>query len=370
MAVRGSVTKRGNKYMARVDLPRGRGGERRQKTRTFRTRREAEDWLAKTIMELGTGYSPTDLTVSQYLDHWLQAARPTLKIGTPRTYTLEIRRITDRLGSRPLAKVTPLDVQRMLAALPAEWAPATRHGMFRVFRAAMRQAVTWGMVLRDPTAGVRALSAAARSPAAWTESETARFLAAARASRHAALFHLALATGMRQGELLGLRWQDVDMAAGTVHVRHSLTWPSKEAPRLEEPKTRGSRRQIPLDAATVDMLRAHRKRQLQERLAVGPAWEDHDLVFASRRGRFLRRETGRDIMRGLCRKADVPLIRFHDLRHTHATLLLRAGVSPKVVAERLGHTSVKITLDVYSHVLPDMQEAAVRALDGLFANRS
>ncbi|MDA8144805.1 MAG: tyrosine-type recombinase/integrase, partial [Thermaerobacter sp.] len=337
--------------------------------RTFRTRREAEDWLARVVVDVGDGYAATDLTVGQYLDQWLEAIRATLKPGSVRAYATEIRRITDRLGGRSLAKLTTLDVQRMLAALPAEWAPATRHGVYRVLRAAMRQAVRWGMLPRDPCMGVRVPAARPRDFSVWTSNEVTRFLAAAAASRYNALFRVALATGMRQGEILGLRWEDVDLKAGVVHVRHTLTWLTHETPRLEEPKTRSSRRQIPLDATTLDMLRTHRKRQLQERLAAGPVWEEHGLVFCTKGGHFVHRQPLQDIMPPLCRKAGVPVIRFHSIRHSHATLLLRAGVSPKVVAERLGHSSIKTTLDVYSHLLPDMQEAAVRVLDDLLGQR-
>jgi integrase len=356
--------------MARVDLPRGEGGERRQRTRSFKTRREAEEWVARTVAEVANGYTTTDTTTERYLAKWLEAVRGTVRARTAENYAANVGRLVGRIGKTPLGKLTPLEIQHALSELPREWAPATRRDVYKVLHVALRQAVGWGLIPRDPSAGVKPPPLTQRELVVWTEEEAARFLAAAERNHHHALFRLALATGMRQGELLGLRWQDVNFEARALYVRHSLTWPSKQAPRLEEPKTRGSRRKIPLDSATVDVLRTHRKRQLAARLAAGAAWEDHDLVFPNPTGGFMRKKSLGQNMRPICREAGVPVIRFHDLRHTHATLLLRAGVSPKVVAERLGHTSIKMTLDTYSHVLPDMQEAAVRALEEVFRGRA
>jgi integrase len=181
---------------------------------------------------------------------------------------------------------------------------------------------------------------------------------------------LAVTTGMRQSELLGLTWSDVDLDAGTVHVRRQLIWTPGRGPSFSEPKTAKGRRVIRLPHIAAEALRAHRRQQLEERLALGAAWEDHDLVFPNEVGRPVERNNlvKRSFL-PLLAKAGLPRIRFHDLRHTAATLLLSLGEHPKVVQERLGHSTISVTLDVYSHVLPDLQRQAASKLDGLFGAR-
>jgi integrase len=172
--------------------------------------------------------------------------------------------------------------------------------------------------------------------------------------------------GVRLGELLALRWGDVDLAAGALHVRATLRYINADTYFFDPPKTAKSRRRIALSAAAVEGLRAHRMHQLTERLAGGPAWREEDFVFCTEIGGALcgNHLSGRDFP-ALLARADLPRIRFHDLRHTCATVLLRRGVHPKVVSELLGHATVSMTLDRYSHVLPDMQQAARDAMDAL-----
>lgn len=182
-----------------------------------------------------------------------------------------------------------------------------------------------------------------------------------------ALDVLALTTGMRQGELLALVWEDVDLEIGVIHVRHTLQHGSAGAWTLESPKTAKSRREVELNPSTVEALQAHRTAQLEARLAAGPLWHDHGLVFTRGDGEPMR---GTHLLQRhfhpFLRRAGLPLIRFHDLRHTAATQLLLQGINSKVVQERLGHSNVGITLDRYSHVLPGMQREAALAMERLF----
>ena len=197
------------------------------------------------------------------------------------------------------------------------------------------------------------------------EEEARTLLAVAQGDRWEALYVLALHTGMRQGELLALRWRDVDLARGTLQVRATLQRTKEDGYTLTAPKTKHSQRRIKLGTAAVEALSAHRARQAEERLALGAIWDGtHDLVFPNTLGKpmdgihLLRRE-----FLPLLERAGLPRIRFHDLRHTAATLLLGRGVNPKIVSEMLGHASISITLDIYSHVLPDMQDQAAAAMD-------
>jgi integrase len=196
------------------------------------------------------------------------------------------------------------------------------------------------------------------------ESSTTQLLKAVEGSALHLPVLLAATTGMRRGEILGLRWQDVDLDAATLGVRQSLE-ETKTGLVFKPPKTQKGRRSVALPLMTVEVLRRHRVEQAEARLASGRVYQDHGLVIARANGEPIRPSTVTKAFEDLARNAGLQGTRFHDLRHTHATTLLRHGVHPKVVSERLGHSTVGITLDVYSHVLPGMQEEAARRVDAV-----
>jgi integrase len=196
-----------------------------------------------------------------------------------------------------------------------------------------------------------------------TPEQVKMLLEAASGDRLEALYVLAVHTGLRQGELLGLKWDDIDLAARTLQVRRALIT-ARGGPRLAAPKTKGSRRRVSLTGAAVEALKAHLERQLAQIDRAGSLWQEKGLVFASETGAPLdRRDLTSRRFKPLLERARLPHFRFHDLRHTCATLLLTQNVNPKVVSEMLGHSSIAITLDTYSHVLPNMQDSAARALE-------
>ena len=368
--MRGHIRKRSkDSWTAVLELPPDpETGKRRQRWLTVKgTKRDAERVLAETITEIERGMyiEPAKLTVAEYLKRWYDACSGGVKLNTRKRWLRAIQLWEDVLGSLPLGRLTPLDVQGGLARLPPNLSDGSRRTYFSVFKSALNQAVKWGLLARNPAQGVKVPSWSRKEVQVWNEEQAARFLEAARSTRLYALFHAALATGMRLGELLGLTWNDVDLDAGLIRVRRSIATCVDRAgePVWQEPKTAAGRRRVPIGARAVEILRQHRRVQLQERLRAGSEWHDYDLVFCNCKGGPLFKSNVDRTLAGYCRKAGVPRIRFHDLRHTHATFLLRQGVHPKVVAERLGHTSVKITLDTYSHVLPDTQEEAVRAVE-------
>jgi integrase len=172
-------------------------------------------------------------------------------------------------------------------------------------------------------------------------------------------------TGLRQGELLGLRWQDVNLDAGARHVQQTCQWLPGQGFIFRQPKTSRSCRAVALSPDTVQRVRQHRHRQLEERLLVGPAYQDHGLVFATPLGTPIDPSNLRRAWARIVKAAGLDHLRFHDLRHAHATLMLQQGTHPKVVSERLGHSGIGITLDIYSHVLPGIQAQAAAQLDGL-----
>lgn len=259
------------------------------------------------------------------------------------------------LRNVPLRNLTPLAIQRTVNDMATTLAPVTTRTSYTVLRTARRQAVQWGILSKSPAAGVKVPGSEA-AMSRWNEAEAACFARAVQgATRYAPLFRLAVASGMPLGELLGLRWDDVDLEQGVVSVTHSLSWPRGGEPELVAPKTARSRRRISIDPGTVAALRHHRAEQSAQRLAKGPAWPDLNLVFCTPRGGYVRQEIVERALHVLEKASDLPQIRFDDRRHTHATILLRQGRIIKEVSDRLGHANIAITLQRYSHVLPDQQ---------------
>jgi integrase len=220
-----------------------------------------------------------------------------------------------------------------------------------------------GLVPRNATEAVKPPQVRREETRPLTPEQVRTLFGAAKGDRLEALYVLAVTTGLRQGELLGLKWDDVDMEAGTLQVRRTLTT-AKGGPVLSAPKTKGSRRTVKLSQTALEALTSHLERQLEEIDRVGSLWRENGLIFASEVGEPLdRRDLTTHRFKPLLRRAGLPQIRFHDLRHTCATLLLSKNVNPKVVSEILGHATIAITLDTYSHVLPTMQESAAKAME-------
>jgi integrase len=344
-----------------------RTGKRRQRWTTHKTRREAEAFLAATLAQtqIGASVPSARIRLQQYLPEWLEAARSRIRPTTWLAYSYCVRRhIVPELGDIPLLRLTAQAIEGWLLRMQAkQLSPATVHQAFRVLRTALRQAVTWGMIPRSPLSLVRSPRFPTREMQVWDEEQIRLFLAEAkRSSRYYTLYLAALLTGMRQGELLGLRWANIDWAFSRVSINHTLARVHRQVD-FREPKSRRSRRTVALPPVLVEALKELQTVQEERRRQLRDGYENRDLVFCQQDGRPLHGHnvTQRDFRR-IIRRASLPRIRFHDLRHCCATLLLRQGVHPKVVGEQLGHASVGITLDVYSHVLPGMQEDATRAL--------
>ena len=364
--MRGSVRKRGTSWRAVIDLPSGEGGKRQQRTATFATKREAEEWLARTATEAGTG-TPSQaagaMTVRGYLETWLDGVAPSLKPQAAEDYRAAARRVCSEMGDALLKDLAPPAVQAAVNRLAARYAPKTVKGSLAALRMATRQAVDWGYVKEDPTRRVRTPREVEQEMVCWDEEQAVAFLREVKKrSRHAMFFHLALATGMRYGELAGLQWSAVDLDRGVLHVRWEMSRLPGRAPVLEEPKTKASRRAITIDPATVAALRWHREQQEEERARAGDGWQNRNLVVGTRTGGFADASDLRARLHRVAASAGVPPIRIHDLRHTHATILLRQRHSAKEVAQRLGHADATMVLRRYAHVLPDQQEAVARTI--------
>jgi integrase len=275
-------------------------------------------------------------------------------------------KLTDPSGARinavyaTLAEKGKRDGKKGLAPL------SVRH-VHAVLHRACKDAVRWGRLSRNPVeaADPPRISGNGRSEMkTWSAEQLGAFLTAVHDDRLRALWHTLAMTGMRRGEALGLLWEDVDLENARLSVRRALI-PSGRQVVVSEPKTARGRRSIALDSETVEVLKAQAARQLADQDEWGDGWTDTGLVFTKENGEALHPEDVTRYFRQAVKKAMLPSIRLHDLRHTHATLALRAGIHPKVVSERLGHATVSITLDTYSHAIPAMQEEAAALIAGL-----
>jgi integrase len=276
--------------------------------------------------------------------------------------------VVPALGHLTLEQVTPQHLQRLYSEVAKKGAKSgTVVQVHAVLHRMFKQALLWNLVPRNPAEAVTRPKKRRQEMQTLSPEQARKLLEAARGDRLEALYVLAITTGMRQGEMLGLRWKDIDMERGMVHLQASLQR-TKDGFEFVQPKTSSSRRQIMLTSAAIDALGRHRVSQTAERHVKSDLWENKDnLVFTNLTGGPIDgTNLLRKCFRPLLRQAGLPEIRFHDLRHTAATLLLGQGVHPKIVSEMLGHSTINITLDLHSHVTPTMQKEAVSALDALF----
>jgi integrase len=367
----GSITrhKKSGLYMARYTVQMPTGSKR--KTIYGKKREEVADKLARALAERAHGivYDDENLTVGEYLDSWLKGSvRGCVRPSTFDRYEIAVRvHIKPALGRLKLKKLASAHVAGFYQdRLAAGFAPASVNKLHVTLHKALDQAVRWHMVPRNVAEAVKAPRPSPEEMRTLSAVETRELLEAARDDKLEALYVLAVHTGMRQGELLALKWQDVDLENAKLGVRRTITMSGGRI-LLGEPKTKKSRRTIRLTDAAVTALRKHLDCQVEEIERLGDLYQDQGLVFASKVGTPMNpTNLRRRSFAALLRRANLPKIRFHDLRHTCATLLLSRNIHPKYVQELLGHANIAITLDTYSHVVPGMENHAARAMEGIF----
>ena len=376
--MRGTVTKKRNRWYIVVDIGRdAETGRRRQKWHgSWGSKREAQAALPAIVgsIHAGTYVEPEHATVAEFLlDEWLPAARTSLKPSTVELYrTLVSAYIKPRIGGVRLQKLSPALLNRLYGELlesgrrdGGPLGAETTAKVHRLLHRALRDAVEWGRIARNPAGVARPPRARRSEHSTWDATQLSRFLAATTEDALSALWVLLATTGMRRGEALGLRWQDVDLDAARLSVRQTLAYVGTTA-MLSEPKTDSSRRLIALPDRTTQALRSHRAGQAEVRLLVGAAYaEQLDLVFAHPDGSPLNPATVSRMFDRLVGEAKLPRITLHSLRHSWATLALLEGIPTKVVSEILGHSSTRVTEDVYQHVSPGMQADATSRVEKL-----
>ena len=365
----GSIFQRADgRWVAAVTLGRDDNGHIRRHRLYGKTRREVAAKLreAQRREEDGEPVRNSHGTVAAFLTRWAAEALPSsdVKPTTVENYRIIIRKhLIPTLGHHQLDALTAADVQRMVNAKRASGlSPRTVQLIHAVLRRALGQAVKWGEARRNVAGLIDSPRVPRREAECLTPEHAQRLLEASRNDRLFALYAVALACGLRRGEALALRWTDVDLDAGHLRVARTLSR-VRGGLVLTEPKSARSRRTVPLPCPCVETLRAHRVRQAEERLIAGSLWQDHGLVFPSRVGTLL---DPRNALRGLQAVSDAAglgQVKIHTLRHTCASLLLAQGVHPRVVMETLGHSGIAITMDVYSHVMPQQQREAADRME-------
>lgn len=369
-------------YAYRVDIGSDPStGKRKQFQKSgFRTKTGATKALNEMMQSIadGSAVNRSSMTVGEFFDEWIIGQRHRLKETTWSSYAVAGARITDHLGERKLKALSPLEIEAFYSALSNTGSRAGKplsaksvRNTHVVLRKALADAERLGMVTRNPAASAKPPVVRRKEFQTWTGDQIRQFFEEVHDDRLFAAYVLFATTGMRRGEVLGVRWSDVDLGNAQLAVVHTLTT-VEYRPVISTPKTKRSRRVVYLDDESIRQLRAHRLRQDVERKQAGPDWcDDIDLVFRDELGRPLNPDWfSADFTRRL-RSTDLPKIRLHDLRHTHATLALKAGVHPKIVSERLGHASIGVTLDLYSHVTPAIARSAADSVaDQIFGDEA
>ena len=347
-------------------------GDGKRISRCFYTRREARAWLHEMQRRKAEGENleMRNVTLEEFLKHWLEnIVRPSSRITTYEYYnTMCQKHIVPRLGRVRLSELRPQHLQALYGAF--QEMPSLASALHRCMHQVLSWAMRMGIVSKNVADMVSSPKYHPKAMKALSESEVERLLLSARDAHdpYYPLWLLAVVTGMRRGELAGLHWEDVDLTRGLISVRHILRYTQQQGLILQEPKTAKGKRIIVISALAVQVLREHyqkeeeKKKQYPDSLAL-------KMVFTNPKGGYLSPFSIDYHFQKALERAGLSPIRFHDLRHTSATLLLKYGVHPKIVQERLGHANISMTLDIYSHVIPSMQEEAALKIEGPFSQK-
>ena len=362
--MKGYIRKRGNKWSFTVDVGRDPAtGKRKQKTKGgFATKKEAQAALSDFQYELrkGTWIEPTSIKMKEFAYEWYESINHNLRDTTAEQYYTKIKNnIVPSLGELKVQDIRVTHAHSFAKSLLEQYHPSTAHKIYAITKMIMEYAVNLEIAPKNPFKNVNSIKDKNKKVETWKFEELQKFLSVVKKydEFYYSVFAFAAYTGMRKGEILGLRASDVNFDKRSLLVTQSIS-ETKKGVQAGDLKTPSSRRVVTLDEFTMNIIRQRIKKNNYFKLKLGPEYLDQDLIFCHPDGKIFRPSSINRPMRAFIERSGVPKIRFHDLRHTHATLLLELGVNPKIVAERLGHASVKITLDIYSHVSMSMQSNA------------
>ena len=373
--MRGSIRRRSkNSWEISIDLGQGAEGKRMRKFVNVKGKKaDADRKLTEILANLDRGIpvDPSKLRVGDFLDKWFDS----YVMNNTRPKTVEGYEVIIRLHLKPylehieISKLQPFHIQDIENhLLEAGRSPRTVQHVHRVIHQALAHAMKWGLVWRNVAAVVKPPKTSNPNIRVPEQNEVLSVLVAAKETPYYAALRYMAFTGCRRGECLGLRWDDIDLDRRLASVVQTIQRINGKGIVIQPPKSGKGRRAIALDSGTVEILRLHRVQQLEQRLQLGELWVDHGLVFPGPKGKPLDPSVLTHTFKRLCKSEGISGVRLHDLRHFHATLLLKEGTHPKIVQERLGHATISITLDTYSHVIPSMQLDAANSFASAMEN--
>lgn len=355
--------KASGKWCVQVSL----GG--RRLTKYFDTQSECRQWLREINRKIDQGltFAAASLRVSAYLAEWIKVMEHSLSPKTWVRYDQIVRdHIVPHLGRIKLVELRPNQIQSLyMIKLDEGFSVRSVRMIHAVLRNALNQAIVWGVISKNPAVATKPPKRQKKEMKYLNEEQVKVLLSSVEDTRFEALYYIAVTTGLRRGEILGLKWIDVDWDNRNLQIRRQLQRVYKKGMQFSEPKTRKSNRVVALGKVTIEKLRKHQELQKEQKKHLADQWQENDLIFPSTIGTpYEPRNLSRDFQL-LLEKLGLPRVRFHDLRHTAATLMFKQGIHPKVVQERLGHSSISLTLDTYSHLIPSMQDDAADKIDDL-----
>ena len=360
----GSIYQRSNgKWRAQVSI----NGKRYGKTCT--NKRAAQHWIRRMQNEIDQGFDieRSNITLEEYLFQWLENSKASIRESTAYQYQLEIKNhIIPHIGHIKLNDLQLFRVEKFYSDLQKSGIGArTIRLTHAVLHKALVKAAKYGLINQNPAHGASLPKYGFSEMNVFDSSQVTQFLIAAQGNRYESLCYLAIHTGMRQGELFGLKWTDLQWNSGNLHVQRQVKRVPGQGWKFESPKTKSGRRTIMLGESTIDVLRRQKSILTKNKALAGDRWKDLNLIFPSLIGTPGDPSNLRKEFRKILNKASLPEIRFHDLRHTAASLMLNNGVPPIVVSKRLGHANPSITLNTYGHLYVEMQSEAARIMDEL-----
>lgn len=362
--MKGYFRKRGKKWSFTIDIGRDlETGKRKQKTLSgFNTKKEAEKSCAEMITQIENGLyvDVSKGTIKEFILQWMDThAKQTLRESTFDVYKWIIdSHIIPGIGMITMDKITTLDIQKFLNkkkvdGLSSEYIKK----MYNILHGSFEKAVVWGLIQKNIVSAAEPPRSESKDINTWNIEQASSFLEHTKGEFFHIAYVIAIYTGMRKGEILGLRWKDIDMEASRLSIRQTI-YRTRVGLIFQEPKTKSSKRVVALPDIVIQSLKKQKHEQNKWKIQLGPAFLDHDLVVTNYEGKPVDPRNLTRHFTKMIKECELPKIRFHDLRHTHATIMLQLGEHPKVVSERLGHSRVAITMDTYSHVTPDMQKEA------------
>lgn len=374
------ISKEKNSWKVRIELPKGNDGKRKQKSYTiYGRRRDAEKFLTEKLRELDTGLliNTNKMKFSNYLDYWKDKTFENLEITTKEGYVQKIdKHIKPYLGNIYIEDLKPLHLQNFYEEKlkngridkKGGLSPRTVLALHRIIHSALQQAVKWQLIIRNVAEAVEPPKAKNYKAKYLTDKQTEELINKAKGTDIYIPIMIAIYTGARRGEVLGLNWNNVNLEKGIIKIVDNLCT-TKSGLIIKEPKTGSGVRTIAISKTLVDILKRYKVKQIENKIKLGRLYQENNIVCCYEDGRPFNPKRFSAKFHELLERNSLPIVRFHDLRHSHASLLVKLGIKPKVISERLGHSNIGITMDLYSHLYEEADIDVARKFDKLISTK-